>query len=262
MAAARDLVEWATRKTASNAAATMALSYVLGGSTGFNIRKEEAEANLWAFLRDSFVSSMTGGPFGPILRSTQGRGDALDAVAPIAVIREVADAFSGSGKYLDADTGETLAKLAGRFVPISQAIRTGPIGQTEADRIEVAERAYFRWRRTAIPGRGMGQPAPDARRAEVKRLVAAIVQGDEEEADRAWTAAERMHRPGQAPVAQLVRHRLLLRGDGPKEQRTLAPLLPQLRERIGDDAYALLEERDQRVLDYLKRRAESVTNER
>jgi hypothetical protein len=240
---------WATGKAVSNAAATLALSFLTGGTTGVKAAWEEAEGDLGAFLAKSFQYGVLAGPFGAVLRTTSGNQNLGDAIFPYTVAKEVVEAVAGTGRYrYDEGLTERLGTFVDRFAPVKRAFTTGAIAQmfgdhTEARRIEVAKRAYWRWRAEEIGdlGRGPRGEVQDYTK-KMRKAYQAILEGDHVRADA--MVRDALSDGKRHQWKRSINDRLLL---GDKEVKAK---LSTLKARIGEEAYGLLEAHDRLLRAY------------
>lgn len=245
-ASMRNLIAHASGKAVSNAASTLALSYILGGETGLEIAWNEAEGNVAKFLTKSLLYGTVSGPYGSVLRVTSGDQDIGDAIFPVVVVGELIDAVQGDGRYRYDDTGlERFGSFVERFAPVHRIGTTGILAfafgnADDAHKIEVAKRAYWRFMREEVGDQPRDFEVKDSTR-KFRKAYEAVLEGDHKRADA--FVREALGVGGKNPKASL-RARTLL------DKPSIKPRLNALKERIGEDAYRLLEAHDRLIRAY------------
>lgn len=262
-ASVRQLGEWALGRVVTQGAASLLASYAFGGTTGLKIAAEEAKDDFGKFLAESFLFGALGGPYTAILRQTAGKSDdslsrKVASLSPaLSLLSEITDAVQGEGRYMDKSGAERVGAILDRMFPVARVFDEGALGgsglvgpASEGDKTEVAKRAYWRWRQDAMPVAPSRARDPSEFRSAIKRMIEAVEDGRMDDARRYREEAKK-HQRGHESWGDAVVRRMLLRGADKKENHVLRDLLPRLRERIGEDAYRILEQRDARLRAFL-----------
>lgn len=152
-------------RAAAGATSYFLLSALVGGTDGAKIAWNEAKSDPVKFLKDSLIYSLFAGPFGAVIRTFEGdindTGDFLgQSVFPFHVAKQAWDYASGSGMYEGRNWGDATSQLLQRMAPVSKVFNEGILaqgmaamgfGNEKARQLDVAHRAYWRWRFEAAP---------------------------------------------------------------------------------------------------------------
>lgn len=258
--AARHLVEHLLGKTLQGSAAYFLAAFATGGMTGLNLAWNEFKDHPAGFLADSLLFTMLSGPFGVIARIGAGDANPINFAFPLWAGKEIVTGLAGTDTYRDLSFGDRMSQLFSRMVPVSRVVENGltavGFGSREGFRIEVARRAYWRWRyaegmRPASHQEGDVADASAAFRREMKAAYRALEKARDPEAVREHVekALGIQGKEPKAAASSLRSRRLLNRPE-------VEGRLDELRSRIGEEAYGLLEVHDA----LLDRLASAISN--
>jgi hypothetical protein len=253
-AANKKFLRYQLGTAASGAAAAFLLALATGGTLGLKIAWNEAKDHPKRFMLESWAYTMFAGPYGAVIRqvSEHGNGteDAMRMALPVFIIDEAARAFSASGAYRDLTASERIAKLLSRLVPVQRVAAT--VGAafglgTDAQRLEVASRGYWRWRYDAYPPSKhlAGQEEAESKvvyRQQMKLAMDAIAK-DQDPTPHLMKA---VGVNDKANLAMKLRAREYLSQDRleAKDEGAAQKMRDELHHRIGDEAYRILQAHD------------------
>lgn len=255
-AAARQMLGHVAGKAAQGTGAYLLMSYLTGGSQGFDIALNEFADDPAEFLTESAVFSMFAGPFGAVIRTMNSDATLADAVFPVFVAGELSEAFGGDGAYRDLGFVDRMDRLSRRFIPGRKLFDSGLVavglGSDEARDIHTAVRAYWRYRFDEENlSRGKQREISDEMREfrlHMKRAHTLMKDhADPEDVQEAIDRAMGVEGKGKKEVkTSLLGRRLLPKLDDDRREA--------LRSRIGNDAYRALEVHDRMLERYAKGR--------
>jgi len=264
-AATRTFFSWAAGRTVSNAAATAAVSFITGGTTGLSANLSAAKDDLAGFLTNSFLYGIVGGPYAAIIRNAdENLGRQIEGVAtPIAVVHDMIDAITGRGRYTDKHGMDRVYEIGQTYLPFIKSLfsaKSAITGDTTRLNNEAAEKAYRDWRRDS----GLYKKSPNSNRepsdyrAAVWKITDLIEAGKMDEARAEFDKARSIKAPkGRSLAKSIMDQRLLTISDMKRNAvddtnpAEAVELMKALRRHIGDTAYRMLEERDARIMEFL-----------
>jgi hypothetical protein len=239
------------------AAAYFLLALATGGVLGLKVAWNEAEDHPVRFIRDSWLYTMFAGPWGAIIRNTS-QGSSFtqwaDAALPFFLLHQIYDAVSGNSGYGSLPATERFAKLIDRIVPVDRAVTTVAAAfgfGRDQQRLEVAKRAYWRWRFEKHPPDETISYADTSAQDKAFRISMRKVYQDvitqrdpNADIDAAFGADKRAQ-----DLAASLRSRLLLSKGalGAKTEDEAQQWRDDLHKRIGDEAYQILEAHDDAI---------------
>lgn len=242
---------------AQGAALTALASAMFGGKEGFEIKMNEAKDEPFEFLSESLLAAI-GGPYYLIMQGAKHGGaagvgeQALRAVAPYQIVRELSDMFNARGQYRDQSIGDRLDRYFLTQTPGARLAKSGlatfGLGQ-DNPALEQSIKGFYRWKRDAFPGdKGEAPETPEERaqfKIHMRKAAEAIQRGDGETRRKELRAAFRSVPHGTDQDAairgSLLGRRILFAPDNKPLDRKQ---LEALRNRIGDDAVRRLKAYD------------------
>lgn len=264
-AATRTFLSWATGRAVSNAAATAVVSLVTGGTTGLSANVAEAKDDFGKFLTKSFLYGIVGGPYAAIIRNA---GDNLSkqiqgVATPVSVVSDMIDAVSGSGRYMDKSGGARVFEIVRTYIPFVKSVISATAavtGDTVRLHNDAAEQAYFRWRKESglYEKSKAYEKEPSEFRAAVSTITDLIEAGKMTSAREEYEKAQKIKAPKNTTLAKSIMDRRLLtipdmkrNAEGDPNPAEALEMMKALRRHIGETAYAELENRDKRIMEFL-----------
>lgn len=256
--ATRQLVRFFTGKALQGAGSYFAIAYATGGTLGLKTAWNEAKDRPFSFALEGLAYTLLAGPAGAIARAATTDTSPAKMVLPIWAASELHDALAGDGAYKNKSFGTRMWQLTERVVPATRMVENGLVavglGSPEAKDIEVARRAYWRWRfdQKLRPEHVEDGDTPEQQQAfrtqmgEAYRVATSL---DAAAVKRHVEAAMGIAGKDEKSAASSLRNRRLL------TQSMVRDRLPDLKKRIGDEAYRKLELHD-RLIDRLIRAIE------
>jgi hypothetical protein len=212
---------------------------------GAKIRKQEAQDNLFGFVLESFLATLSGPAYlvfrGARFGGLRGIGEqALRSMFPYTMVMDLIDMAQGQGQYRDLDAGDRLLKYVAQKVPGTRPMvaALAAVGLSQKNvKLETARKAFYRWRREQ-PGvkswkeQEQGDDEGRQFRTHMKQAVVGLQNGDLETYRDAM--AEAMGVPGKSLKAakSSLKSRKVLQFNGKKLD---ADQMQSLRNRIGDE---------------------------
>lgn len=262
--ASRNLAGFVANKAIQGTLGSFILAFLTEGRDGAKIKWNELKDRPFNFALNSFLYSTFGGPvFGTMARAAGGESlrNVDNAIYPWFALKEIVGVLKpswGPDRYKGKDVLERMGEWWKRNAPIHRSIETFfaavGLGSERAKDIDTARRAYYRWLYDT-PRKGAGSFTPpdteeaNEYRQNIRAAAEAVERGATPEVVNAYVMkALGVEGKDESKVAESIERRMLLSRKDVKDR------LGELKARIGEDAYAMLELHDRLI----ERLAESI----
>jgi N12 class adenine-specific DNA methylase len=243
----------------AGALATFLLAYLKGGKNEVVVRWNEAKDSPGRFTYDAYKFSVLGGLATTSAEAvfdnhtTSLTAPFLGVSMPISVLEEAYQMARGVGKYKGLTTLEKSAEFFSRRLAMTPSMSTAMAALGLSDKnqkLDVAMRAFYRWRLHNPPEKGEGGPDVSGPAGETFKFVRAMrkfheasIRGDDKASmdalmDGLDVKAETLNGPkAKSAIANSIRSHKLLEHLSDEE-------FAAVHKHIGDDAFHELEDYD------------------